>query len=134
MSDEFRQAIEEMAAEYNQHAARLREAYGKLSEMTVTAESDDRLVTVTVGPRGQVQGIELDPRVYRKLSPSELAQAIIEQIGAATGEVGRRTKELIEPFVPKDLPFEDLYGEGASFESFLPQPVQPPSRDQGAHG
>ncbi|MFB4271507.1 YbaB/EbfC family nucleoid-associated protein [Nonomuraea sp. GTA35] len=134
MNDEFRLAVEELAAEYNRQAAQLREAYGKFSEMTATAESDDRMVTVTVGPRGQVRNIEFDPRVYRRLSPSELSRAIMEQIGAATGEVAERTKELMQPFMPKDLPFEDLYGEGASFESFLPQPVKLPSPDRDAHG
>ncbi|MFI7704582.1 YbaB/EbfC family nucleoid-associated protein [Nonomuraea sp. NPDC049480] len=134
MNDEFRLAVEGLAAEYNRQAVQLREAYGKLSEMTATAESHDRMVAVTVGPRGQVQNIKLDPRVYRKLSPSELSRAIMEQIGAATSEVADRTKELMEPFMPKGLPFGDVYGESASFESFLPQPVKLPPPDHDEHG
>ncbi|MBB4937149.1 DNA-binding protein YbaB [Streptosporangium album] len=129
MSDEFRMAIDELADEYNRQAAQLRETYGKLNELTVTARSDDGMVTVTVGPRGQVQNIELDPRVYRKLSSSELSRSIMEQIGVATGEVSARTQELMAPFVPDGLPYEELFGEGASFESFLPQSVNLPSRE-----
>ncbi|MEW9553849.1 YbaB/EbfC family nucleoid-associated protein [Nonomuraea sp. NPDC050783] len=134
MSDEFRLTIEALAKEYNQQAVRLREAYGKLSELTVTAESRDHMVSVTVGPRGQVQSIKLDPRVYRKLSPSQLARTIMEQIGAATAQVADRTKELMAPFVPEGLPLEDVFGEGASIESFLPQPVKLPSAEGDERG
>ncbi|MER5419550.1 YbaB/EbfC family nucleoid-associated protein [Streptosporangium roseum] len=129
MNDEFRITMEGLADEYNKQAAQLRETYGKLNDLTATAQSDDRMVTVTVGPRGQVQGIELDPRVYRKLSPSELTRSIMEQIGVATGEVSARMQELMTPLVPDGLPYEELFGEGASFESFLPQPVNLPSRE-----
>ncbi|WP_433244257.1 YbaB/EbfC family nucleoid-associated protein [Streptosporangium sp. CA-135522] len=129
MNDEFQMAMEGLADEYNRQAAQLRDTYGRLNELTATAQSDDRMVTVTVGPRGQVQGIELDPRVYRKLSPSELTRSIMEQIGVATGEVSARTQELMAPFVPDGLPYEELFGEGASFESFLPQPMNLPSRE-----
>ncbi|MCF6468990.1 YbaB/EbfC family nucleoid-associated protein [Nonomuraea sp. MG754425] len=129
MSEEFRTAIEDMAKEYNQQAVRLRAAYGKLVELTATAESADRMITVTVGPRGQVQRIDLDPRVYRRLSPSQLSRAILEQIGAATSDVAEQTEQLMRPFVPKGLPFDQLYGDGASFESFLPQPVRLPGED-----
>ncbi|GGQ02571.1 YbaB/EbfC family nucleoid-associated protein [Streptosporangium pseudovulgare] len=132
MSDEFRRTMEELAEEYNRQAAQLRETYGRLNELNVTAQSDDGMVSVTVGPRGQVQDLTLDPRVYRKLSPSELARAIMEQIGAATGEVADQTKELMAPFLPEGLPYEEVFGEGASFESFLPQPVAlPPMEPEG---
>ncbi|MFC5813892.1 YbaB/EbfC family nucleoid-associated protein [Nonomuraea harbinensis] len=129
MSEEFRLTIEALAKEYNEQALRLREAYEKLSELTVTAESRDGMVSVTVGPRGQVEAIKLDPRVYRKLSPSQLSRAIMEQIGAATQQVTDRTKELMAPFVPEGLPLEDVFGEGASIESFLPQPLKLPPED-----
>jgi hypothetical protein len=34
-------------------------------------------------------------------------------------------KDLMEPFAP-DLPFEDLFGAGTGFESFLPGEPEPP--------
>ncbi|MGI5490324.1 YbaB/EbfC family nucleoid-associated protein [Microtetraspora malaysiensis] len=134
MNDEFRLTIEALAKEYNRQAGELRAAYGKLSELTGTAESPDRMVRVTVGPRGQVQDIALDPRVYRKLSPSQLSREIMEQIGAATEQVTGRTKELMAPFMPEGLPLEDVLGEGASIDSFLPRPVKLPPQDGDARG
>ncbi|MEV0590889.1 YbaB/EbfC family nucleoid-associated protein [Nonomuraea cavernae] len=132
MSDEFRSAVEELAAEYNRQAVHLREAYGKLTTLSAVGKSDDGMVTVTVGPRGQVRDIVLNPRVYRKLSPSELSQSIMKQISVATSEVAERTKELMGPFVPEGLPYEDIFGDGAGLEAFLPQPVEfPPDGPAG---
>ncbi|WP_327087372.1 YbaB/EbfC family nucleoid-associated protein [Nonomuraea sp. NBC_01738] len=129
MNDDFRLTVEGLAKEYNRQVGELRTAYGKVSELTGLAETRDGMVRVSVGPRGQVQDITLDPRVYRKLSPSQLAHAILEQIGAATEQVADRTRELMAPFMPAGLPLEQVLGEGASVESFLPQPVTPPSGD-----
>ncbi|MER5426613.1 hypothetical protein [Streptosporangium roseum] len=89
---------------------------------------------MTVGPRGQVRDIKLGPRVYRKLSPSQPASAIMEQIGAATEQVAGRTQELMAPFMPEGLPLEEVLGEGASIESLLPQPVKLPPEEGGARG
>lgn len=129
--DEFQATMEELAEEYNRQAAELRDVYGKLNELTATAQSEDRMVAVTIGSQGQVQGIELDPRVYRKLSPSELSRSILEQIGVATAEVSAETQQLVGPLLPEGLPYEEIFGEGASFESFLPQPPNLPSEERG---
>lgn len=134
LNDEFRLTVEALAQEYNRQVDELRVAYAKLSELTATAESRDRMVSVTVGPRGQVQDIKLDPRAYRKLSPSQLAGTIMEQIRAATEQVAARTEELMAPFMPEGLPLEEVLGEGASIESFLPQPVKLPAEEEGARG
>ncbi|MCC5578080.1 YbaB/EbfC family nucleoid-associated protein [Microtetraspora sp. AC03309] len=75
MSDAREAMIESLTEEYIR-AGPAREMYGRLGELTVTSHSEDGMVTVTVGPRGQVRNIELDPRVYRKSSPSELSHSI----------------------------------------------------------
>ena len=54
-------------------------------KVSATATRPDGLVTVVVGPRGQVQDIRLDPRVYRKLDSGELSRAIDEGTVAAPG-------------------------------------------------
>ncbi|MGN9842663.1 YbaB/EbfC family nucleoid-associated protein [Nonomuraea sp. H19] len=120
-TDEPWRLLEQLVQEVNQQTEQLRKMHEKVRELSATVRSKDGMVTVTVGPRGEVRTIEFDPRVYRKLSPSELSALLVEQIGLATRQVSGEMKELMEPFVP-DLPFEDLFGEGTSFESFLPQP------------
>ncbi|MEV0824761.1 YbaB/EbfC family nucleoid-associated protein [Nonomuraea rubra] len=123
-SNEQWKLLEQLVQEVNQQTEQLKQMQERMRELSATAVSRDGLVTVTVGPRGEVRAIELDPRVYRKLSPSELAGSIVEQIGHATRQVSGEMKELMEPFVP-DLPFDDLFGEETGFESFLPRPGTP---------
>lgn len=125
-TDEPWRLLEQLVQEVNQQTEQLGKMHQKVRELSATARSKDGMVTVTVGPRGEVRTIEFDPRVYRKLSPSELSTLIVEQIGRATSQVSGEMRELMGPFVP-DLPFGDLFGEGTSFESFLPGagPPQP---------
>ncbi|MFC7593238.1 YbaB/EbfC family nucleoid-associated protein [Nonomuraea antimicrobica] len=125
MQDGIGTAFEEVAAEFDRSVGRLRAAHDRLNEVSHTARAADGMVTVTVGPRGQVRSITLDPRVYRKLSPSELADTIMDQIGAATGEVSARTRELVEPLMPAGLRYDDIFGSEASLEAFFPTPQKP---------
>ncbi|SEH02660.1 Conserved DNA-binding protein YbaB [Nonomuraea solani] len=125
MTDALRATIEELAGEYNQQVQRVKEAYGALGRLRAVARSKDGMVEVTVGQNGQLRSLKLDPRAYRKLSPSELAQAIMEQVAAATGDVAEQTRRLMQPLMPADLPFEQTFGENATLEAFLPRPVEP---------
>ncbi|WP_049570411.1 YbaB/EbfC family nucleoid-associated protein [Nonomuraea sp. SBT364] len=127
-ADEPWRLLEQLVQEVNQQTEQLARMQEKMRDLSATARSKDGMVTVTVGPRGEVRTIEFDPRVYRKLSPSELSALIVEQIGRATSQVSGEMKELMHPFVP-DLPFEDLFGDGTSFESFLPGPGTPQPGD-----
>ncbi|TYB56032.1 YbaB/EbfC family nucleoid-associated protein [Nonomuraea sp. PA05] len=120
-SDEQWRLLEQLVQEVDQQTEQLRQMQERMRELAATATSKDGMVTVTVGPRGEVRTIDLDPRVYRKLTPSELSDTIVAQIRDATRQVSGEMKELMEPFVP-DLPFEDLFGEKTNFESFLPRP------------
>ncbi|WP_067172417.1 YbaB/EbfC family nucleoid-associated protein [Microtetraspora niveoalba] len=131
MSDEYQAMIEGLAEEYNRQAVRLRETYGRLSELSATCRSEDGMVTVTIGSRGEVRGIEFDPRVYRKLSPSELSRSIMELIAKGSAEIAEGTRELMAPLVPEGLPYEELFGEGVDLSSFLPQPVDLPRKEDG---
>ncbi|WP_327585501.1 YbaB/EbfC family nucleoid-associated protein [Nonomuraea sp. NBC_00507] len=125
MADAFEAEIRELAGEINQQIARVREAYGELSALEHTARSADGMVSVTVGRHGQVRAIELNPRVYRTLSPSQLAEAIMQQAGKATAAVSEQSKELLKPLMPEGVPHEEVFGEHATLDAFFPSPVEP---------
>ncbi|MGW0802528.1 YbaB/EbfC family nucleoid-associated protein [Nonomuraea sp. NPDC002799] len=125
MMDESWRLLEQLVQEVNQQTEQLKEMHEKVRQLSVTVRSSDGMVSVTVGPRGEVRTIVFDPRAYRKLSPSELSALTVEQIQRATRQVSGEMQELMEPFAP-DLPFEDLFGAGTGFESFLPGEPEPP--------
>ncbi|NBE95071.1 YbaB/EbfC family nucleoid-associated protein [Nonomuraea sp. KC401] len=125
MADAFDAEISALAREINQQTTRIREAYSELSTMKHTTSSEDGMVSVTVGRHGQVRRIELNPRVYRTQSPSQLADAIMQQINKATAAVSEQSKQLLQPLLPEDLPHEEVFGQHATLDAFFPGPVEP---------
>jgi DNA-binding protein YbaB len=81
---------------------------------TGTAESADGLIEATVGMRGELVDLVLDPRIFR--TPD--ADALAEQIRTAVNEAGQTAQETVRrelvQFLPKDA--------GKAFTSFLGQP------------
>jgi DNA-binding protein YbaB len=73
-----------------------------------TAESPDKLVTVTVGPKGELKQLEIHPKAYRKLSPTQLAEAIIATAEKASQAVYAEVQQLLKPLMSIDAPFEQL--------------------------
>lgn len=120
----FRVTVDELAAEYNNQVQLIRDTHEQLKALEATAQSKDGMISVTVGAQGHVRAIRFNPRVYNKLSPSELATALTQQIHRATAEVSERRQELIRPLMPADLPYEEFFGEDGGLEMFLPQPVE----------
>ncbi|MGW4793420.1 YbaB/EbfC family nucleoid-associated protein [Nonomuraea sp. NPDC004297] len=123
--DAFESEIEDLAGEINQQIARVRRTYEEFASLEHTARSKDGLVSVTVGPHGRLLRIDLNPRVYRTLSPTELSDTIMRQAAQATAAVSERSKELMTPLMPDGVPVEEIFGERATLDAFLPGPVEP---------
>ena len=89
--DDLQQTIE--------NAAQTRQ---QIMEITGTAWSDDRLIKVVVGPRGQLIELEIDPRVYRTPNSKALAASIMSTVRAAVEDANKQTKEIVDKVMPKD--------------------------------
>jgi DNA-binding protein YbaB len=134
MRAEFRASLEELMDDYSRQVERLQEMRRDLDKVSATATRPDGLVTVVVGPRGQVQDIRLDPRVYRKLDSGELSRAIMQLIGEATADVSAQMKKIMTPFMPEGLSYETALGKDGDFTAFLPQPPSAPDEEPGEKG
>ncbi|GAB2958952.1 YbaB/EbfC family nucleoid-associated protein [Nonomuraea fastidiosa] len=121
----FEASVEELAEQVNEQISRVRETYGALDAVEATKTSSDGMISVTVGSQGQLRDLRLDPRVYRKLSASELADAIMVQIRRATADVDEQRRRLMEPLLPEGLPYEQVFGERVSLDAFVPPTVDP---------
>lgn len=71
----------------------------KLLKVNMVAKSPDGYVTATVGPRGQLIKLELDPRIYRRPNSRELASTITKTIQQATEKAVAEVASLCSPFV-----------------------------------
>ncbi|WP_326824629.1 YbaB/EbfC family nucleoid-associated protein [Streptosporangium sp. NBC_01756] len=125
MADAFETEVRELAGEINQQMARVREAYGELSALEHEARSADEMVSVTAGRHSQTRAIELNPRVYLTLSPSQLADAVMRQVNKATAAVSEQSNQLLMPLIPEGTSHEELFREHATLDAFLPCAVEP---------
>lgn len=67
----------------------------------VTEKSSDGLISATVGPRGDLIKLELDPRIYRRPDSQELAEIITETIKAAGLKAQDRVLDVFAAIIPR---------------------------------
>ncbi|MDH2425067.1 YbaB/EbfC family nucleoid-associated protein [Sphaerisporangium sp. TRM90804] len=110
------------AAEVQAYADELRAAFVRLREeapalhekartLQVTERSRDGLVSATVGARGDLVRLDIDPRVYRRPDSRHLADAITETVQRAAATAQARVIEIFEPLIPEDQMRAHLEGD-----------------------
>jgi len=82
-----------------------------------TPEDDIR---VTVGPQGELRSLEIEPRAYRKLGPTELSREIIELSKKAHRDAGEQVGDLMKSALGRDF----------DVEAYLRGDAQPPRPSQ----
>lgn len=85
---------------------RIWQTWDEVAAISETAVSDDGSVEVTVDAGGAVRGLRLDPRGYRRLDATTLADAIVTTITNAAQLARRRAFESMAPLLPQDATFE----------------------------
>jgi DNA-binding protein YbaB len=78
------------------------ELHAKARAVQVTETSRDGLVSVTVGSRGELVRVDIDPRVYRRPDARHLADSITETARRATERAQERVTEIFEPVIPRE--------------------------------
>jgi len=68
----------------------------------VTEKSPNGLISATVGSRGELIRLDLDPRIYRQPDSRELADTITDTIKAAGVKAQEQVLEVFEPLVPRE--------------------------------
>jgi DNA-binding protein YbaB len=77
----------------------------------VTETSRDGLVTVTVGSRGELVRLDIDPRVFRRPDSRQLADTITETVHRAAAAAQERVLDVLEPLVPRRTMQAHLAGD-----------------------
>lgn len=75
----------------------------KMLKVTGEAWSDDRLIRVVVGPRGQLVDLEIDPRVFRRPNSKALATAILATTRLAIDDANTKSQEIMAETLPAEL-------------------------------
>ncbi|GAB2448376.1 hypothetical protein GCM10027187_14620 [Streptosporangium sandarakinum] len=102
---------EELRATFTRLQERGPEIHRQARAVQVTEKSRDGLVSATVGARGDLIRLDLDPRIYRRQDSRELADVITDTVHRATEKARARVVELFEPLVPGEQMKEHLEGD-----------------------
>ncbi|MGH3747415.1 MAG: YbaB/EbfC family nucleoid-associated protein [Micromonosporaceae bacterium] len=74
----------------------------KMMRVTATVQSADGAVTATVGPRGHLIDLKLDPKIYRRPNSGLLAQTIVQTVREAVEQAAKETQDMLEGVVPDE--------------------------------
>lgn len=96
----LRAQADELTAQWDRMRSGVGDLQQKLRKVQASVTSEDGYVTATVGPRGQLVKLELDPRIYRRPNSRELAATITETVRRATDKAMESVEQLMRPFVP----------------------------------
>lgn len=95
---------------------RLRTDLGAVSE---TATAPRRVVSATVGPRGELTELRFPTGVYRSLTPAELATVITKTVADAQAQARARWAELLAPLLPGGLSAEAVLAGTADLDDLV---------------
>lgn len=101
------------AAGLRAYADELRDAFFRMQEeiaalhekartLQVTEKSPDGLISATVGARGDLVRLDIDPRVYRRPDSRHLADTITATVHKAAATAREQVVEIFAPLIPAE--------------------------------
>src|SRR5262249_58481729 len=102
---QLRARMEELLGEYEQLRRNMSAARDRMRAMSGSASTTDGTVKVRVDSNARLTGLEIDPKAYRRFSPSQLAEEIQRLYREATNDVAARVGEAMAPFLPPAPPY-----------------------------
>lgn len=102
---------EELRATFSRMQEEALELHEQARGIRVTETSADALVSATVGARGDLIRLDLDPRIYRRPDSRQLADSITETIGRAAAKARERVVEIFAPLIPPEQMEAHLEGD-----------------------
>lgn len=97
------QVFQDMLAQLKKSAEALPKTQERMTSVTAVSYSDDRMVKVVVGPRGQLVDLEIDPRVFRQPDAKELSAKILATTREAVRQVTEQMQEIVAEQLPPDM-------------------------------
>lgn len=108
MEQELQARLEHMLGQVRRMASDVTTTQKKMLRITATVRSADGLVTATVGPRGHLIELELDPKIYQRPNSKLLAQTILQTVREAVEQGAKEVQELLDSTVPEEFGLLDM--------------------------
>jgi hypothetical protein len=116
----LRARLDELLGDYDRLRLSLADAQRRMRVMTGTAASSDGSVKAAVDFRGRLAGLDIEPRAYRRFSPSQLADEIRRLAEQAAAQVSGEMAEVMAPFLPAGLSYASLMSGDADISALSP--------------
>ncbi|WP_168211407.1 YbaB/EbfC family nucleoid-associated protein [Actinosynnema sp. ALI-1.44] len=131
MTASHSEQLEHLMAEYRKQFAEVHETQRRLQEISCTVAAPRQTVAVTVGHGGVVKDIKFPTGAYKRMTPTELAGAVLKAITDAQQQATREAAEVIAPSLPPGVDAQKLFSGEIDIQSLLlPEPqLQDATRD-----
>lgn len=96
----FQSQINEIMAELEQSRQDLHKAQTRISEVSRTTQSGNRMVSATVDARGQLTGLQFHGTKYRSIPGPELADLIVRTVRKANSAAAAEVHETMKSLLP----------------------------------
>lgn len=123
---DFDAAAEEALARYRQLRRDAMNTQRQVQEISGTAVSPRQTVKVTVNVHGEISALEFPTGGYKRMTPTELAEAIKATVAQAKAKALEELNALMEPKLVTGLSFKELIQGKADLVAALPEdPTMP---------
>jgi DNA-binding protein YbaB len=120
LSEVDRRNVEMLRDEYERQVTNLGEMHRRLKEISATAVSPRRELSVTVGNQGVITEVKFLTSVYRRLAKNELSELVMRTITEAREKAIEQTAEVMAPMLPPGLNAKDLLTGAADVAQLAP--------------
>jgi DNA-binding protein YbaB len=126
----LRARLDDLLGEYERLRHQASTAQQRMRALTGSARSSDGAVTVGVDSRSRLTALEIDPKAYRRLSPSQLAAEVQRLYDQASADVTRQAAEVMAPFLPTGTSYQRLVnGEADPADLLADRPLSDDTYD-----
>jgi DNA-binding protein YbaB len=123
----FFEGMDEAIANLKAQQARIGEASERMTKVTGSATSKDRMVTATVDSKGRLVDLKLKGTRYRQLAPAELTARIVETVREAQEQAASEAASTFAGLLPPGLgiPIDGKFDLDAMFDEAVSVALRP---------
>ncbi|WP_221361609.1 YbaB/EbfC family nucleoid-associated protein [Streptomyces beigongshangae] len=134
MTEPLEKRLEKAMAELQAAQEGIARTERELRQASFAVLSSDRAVRASVGPQGELTGIEFLENKYRDMSPQELAASVLEAANAARVKMNRHVMKAMAPFAEPSSNVPELKGFELDWERIFGPEVLREDDEDTAHG
>lgn len=127
---DHRDQVEALLADYRRSREQLASVHRTLLSINEKASSPDGLITATVGPQGNLVGLDIADAAYQRYPAAELSKVVVRAVTAAAAKASARAGQALAPALPPDVDPNVVLAGTADLrpEEYAPEPEPQPVR------